>query len=381
MVDTSPFTGTPSTVPLGGNFYLIYRAVISVIGGPTLPGTTTELEVDYDARRTPYVQARAVLAWPATATMRYLDPDLYDLSLAVHLGYQRITTGLQEVHRLAQLRVQAVVIDYLAQTVTVEACSDDGLLAPQASLIVREYGPGKPVTTYVGAVQQLVGDCFPGETLTWAGTALESAAAFTAVDTVSIGDDIYDAVTEYTDAIKAEVRHDGLGTWQLSVPPSTPSGTIDAYLTTGARGNVTAARIRHDRAAALTDLIIRWDYAVTGGTIRMGYSKATTGRTPRSVAVINRKRAPMTPDGNAAKLLARGLRRGHVFELEAIPMFWLRPYDTITAVLPAGVQTDALVERVRFTPHTGTMTVSAQVPARNVHASITGSGAGGIATP
>lgn len=382
MVDASPYTSVVTNVPLGGNFTLIYRAIMHVMPADTaLTGLPTlELELDYDARRTPYVQARAVLGWPAGSTARYLDPDRYDLRLAVQLGYQRITTGEQQVFRVALLRVQSIVIDYLRQTITVSACSDDGLLSTQAALTRRPFT--KDVSTYVDAIKQLVGDAIPGETIVWSVDANE-LTTFPANDAVEIGDDLFDALTEYTDVLKSELRHDGLTGWSIKPPPAQPSGTVDGVLRVGPRGNIVAATVTHDRQQALTDVVVRWNYTVAG-VLTLGYGIASTGKLPRAVAVIERKKKPpdsTTGAATAAKLLARGLRRGHAYTVEAIPMFWLRPHDTVTLSLPSGVFARCLVDRVRFAPHRGSMTLEAQTPAPNAHDTITSTGAIAVAAP
>lgn len=376
-IDAAPYAADIPGYVASGRFQLIYRAIPLVY--PTaieLAGQTLELSLEYDARRQPYVTARIVLGWPAESQLRYFDPDTVDLRVAIRAGYRRQDTGIEDVAELARLRVRSVELDHTARTVTLDAASDESLLISQAALTARSY---TTASTYDGAIQQLVGDAFPGEVLTWSVTA--PSRTFAASDQVYIGDNLGDVLEEYADQLKADLRHDGLGTWQLAVPPSIP-GRTDAVLSAGKKGTVTRARVTHDRAQALTDVVVRWSYQASGtGVTTLGYALASTGRTPRSVAVVERKRKPTSPETVALRLLQRGLRRGHAWQLEALPMLWLRPLDTVTVQLPGASQVRALVRRVRFDLDRGAMTVEAHAPTKDTHNQITVTGAASYATP
>lgn len=381
MVDCAPWPPQAAAYVAAANYQVTYAAHVLIYPGAVhVTATTLELTVDWQARRTPYVKAQAVVGWPAPGKLASFDPRTTDLRLAVLVGYKVLTTGIIEQYEVARLRVTDVDVDYTARKITLDAVSDDGLLGPNAILTERTPGSG---STYVAAIQTLVADAFPGEVLTWSLADGAANATFPASDKCLIGDDLYDTLIEYCDAAKLELRHDGLGVWRLDRPTVVPGGTLDGNLTVGRNGTITGLRVRRSRAETPTDVLVRWDYQATGaGTTAVGYGRATTGNTPRTVIVSRRtKKPPAEPGAVASKILARGLKRGDAYEVTSAPMLWLRPRDTVNLTVPGGSTIRGIVERVSLNMSQAEMIVDVQAPPHGAHDRITSSGTGSYVTP
>lgn len=133
------------------------------------------------------------VAWPDADTMSQLNPR-NGLRVQVTAGYKIGTSTRTDVAQLCDLMVTDVVRDYIAQTVTLTACSDEVGPINYAAEVLYTYSAGDSIIT---AIKAVIADAFPGDTLTWDTTAADGTSVFQAAQRIEIGEDRWDAVTDW----------------------------------------------------------------------------------------------------------------------------------------------------------------------------------------
>lgn len=368
---TAPWTGEVAGLPPNGFTHL--HALLATVRGTTqtYPLTPVRTTVGYQSSRTPRVVATLEVAWPDADTMSQLNPR-NGLRVQVTAGYKIGTSTRTDVAQLCDLMVTDVVRDYIAQTVTLTACSDEVGPINYAAEVLYTYSAGDSIIT---AIKAVIADAFPGDTLTWDTTAADGTSVFQAAQRIEIGEDRWDAVTDWADTIGMKVWHDGDGTWVLGAQPASPAASSILNLVVGPTGQTSGLVITDtldgwgNRAA----VVYEYKSGTSAATVTTSGAVATTGELPPRMVVVERKRKPDRPQQAARTALRRALRRGHTVEVTATAYYWVRPGDTITQEVPGGGSQRLLLETVTFQLHAGQMAVTSQVTSAAPLASITSS--------
>lgn len=357
-MNTAPWPADVASLPSSGFRHSHSVALVADASGGSFPLSPLTSRVTFDGSRSPRVDGTFVVGWPSAAVRGLLDPR-NALTLLVRAGY--LVGSRVNVYDLVRLSVTTVALDYVAQTVTITAQSDEcvpiGYPAETAYAWTTSQGPA-------GAIRTLVGDAFPGETLTWDTSDVEATLAFDAAQRLEVGEDRWATITDFAELLGAKCWHDGNRTWYIGRQRSTPGRASQARLRTGATGNITSLLVTDSMARWANRVAAVYEYksATSAATITTEGAIASTGQGRPRMAVVSRKRKPDNAGRVARHALRRALRRGHTVRTSGTAFLWVRPQDVVTVDMPGGAQERVLVETVTFQLDKGTMEVSGQSP-------------------
>lgn len=356
----SPWSADVLTLPVVG-FTHTHAVTLIVDGDTDNPHqlTPTKSEVSYQSSRTPRVVATLEVAWPSASVLALLNPREHELRVWVDAGYKIGTSTRYDTHQLADLTVTTVARDYIAQTVTITATSDEVVPINYAAEAAYAYSAGDNVVT---AIKALVADAFPGDALTWDTTDADLTSTFQRAQRVEIGEDRWDAVVDWAESIGMRVWHDGAGTWVIGTQPASPGAKAAVNLRVGAGGQTSALQVVDtlDGYANRVAVVYEYKSGTSAATVTTEGAVATTGANPPRMLVVPRKRKPDRPQRAARTALRRALRRGHRTELTATAYYWVRPGDTVTQQVPGAPTERLLVETVAFQLDAGQMSLTSQ---------------------
>lgn len=357
-MDTAPWPADVASLPSSGFRHSHSVALVVDASGGSFPLAPVTSRVTFDGARSPRVDGTFVVAWPSAAVRGLLDPR-NALTVLVRAGY--LVGSRTNVYDLVRLSVTAVAMDYVAQTVTLSAQSDEcvpiGYPAETAYAWTTSTGPLQSIKT-------LVADAFPGETLLWDTTDVEAGVTFEQAQRLEVGEDRWATVVDFAELLGGKCWHDGLRTWYVTRQRSTPGRQVQAKLRAGANGNISALVVTDSmtRWANRVAAVYEYKSATSAATITTEGAIASTGQGRPRMTVMGRKRKPDNAGRVARHALKRALRRGHTVRTSGTAFLWVRPQDTVTVDMPGGHQERVLVESVTFQLDKGTMELSGQAP-------------------
>ncbi len=315
--------------------------------------------VSFDARRSPRIVADLEVAWPSDEVRALLDPRLA-LTVTIDAGYRFFASDQDDTQTVATLRVQSVESDYVARTIRINAQSDEVVAIGYPLDYALAYAA---TDTVVAAIQGIIASAFPGETPSWViGDNVPIAAVFgVAPTTVTVGQDRWTLVQDWSDSIGVDVWHDGLGYWHIDPADPVPGSAAQAHLTTGPRGTIVNVVTTEALAGYANQVAVVYTYSASGVNKISTYI-AKTGLQPVQMVLIANAFAPHNGAEVARNALQRGLRRGHTVAVEAASHLWVRPGLAVTVDLPDGLQERLLVETVTFDLAAGSMQLTGQSP-------------------
>lgn len=357
MTDTAPWSSLIPGLAVSG--YVSTFTVDAIIGRTTTHRlAVTRCVVTVDGARSPRWSATLTAAFPPRDIRARLDPRK-GLEVDIRAGY--ILGTLVDDQALCRLNVLDVETDHVAQTVTITAVGDEDVVIYYPAESAYAYSAGDPIVT---AVQAVVADCFPGTTLTWDVTAVPSGTVFATAQRIEIGEDRWEAVTDWLEGYGLKLYHDGAQTWWIGKPPRLPGVKAAARFRVGPKGNVTALQVAESRAGWGNKVAIVWEYksATSAATVTTTAAVASAQLSPPRMLVVKRKRKPDRPRDVAEAALDRAMRRGNTVRLRGPSYLWVRPWHTVTVDLPDGDQLRLLVESVAFDLAAGTMELAGQKP-------------------
>jgi hypothetical protein len=324
-------------------------------------------EIRYDLLQIPIIQATIVAPLPATATLDMLEPrrsrdvilnfsvihyvrgvggnlDLVKSSLP--LGWPIGTAG--------KLWLRDVVIDYVAQTLTMTAASGEVRFEDKIRLATNT------IDTAATTVQQLWDFA-----LTDAG---EIAARGNVGGTPSStplpagdrrvwlqGETLSNLFESELSALDYRTYVDDLGRFTVNdfLNPPFPGGAGTETLTTGDSGTVTSVTETRRRDDWRDGTLVKAQYNDSAGVQQTAYQRYPTTGTARKGALETTTRAiPATNYAQAVNSRAR--RRGSRVEVEALLDFNVRLGRWVAVT---GIITDRKPERITYRPREGTMTI------------------------
>lgn len=326
-------------------------------------GETITLDVEggrlgWDETRSPRVEATLTCRVPTDAAqLARIDPRT-GARLEVDLGYTR-PGGVQDIHTVADLSLQARDVTRPDDLMTLTARSDEALViddAASASLTVN-------TATTTAGMAYLIGLCVPSPNIT------VTASTGPAINQSQRDGDKWDALADLADRIGARVYDDGLRTWWITPTPTldTPAlelavgdgGTIDTSDSgLGREGWYNRVYLKHSWVdTSDVEHLVRSVRSITSGTYQ-----AVVGNTRTLIEERNTPATQTQADAAATSLVARTVTRGRSFSLSAVSAYWLRPGHTVRVTLPTGDPEDHLVVSVEFDLRTGLMDVSTRLP-------------------
>lgn len=354
---TAPWSGEAMTSSVDS--YGITLEVDLYVAGRPLPYslTASDVSVDYDAKRSPRVQASMRLAWPSAEVLALLDPRYLALTIEIRSGYRFLMTGREDTQTMARLRVQECEIDYAEQSVKISAASDECIPIGYPIDTAVTYTTTDSVVT---RIQSLVNGALVGESPVWViGENVRLVETFADTQVLTPGQDRWSLVADWADSIGCVVYHDGLGVWHIDKAMAMPLASTVANLRDGERGtiiNLTTTNSRNgygNRAAAV------YEYAVGTANYRVT-AIAKTSLTPCTMVSATQRFKPHNAVEVARQMLLRALRRGHTVEVQAASWLWVRPGFSVTASLSDGTHERLMVETASFDVTGGVMTLTGQ---------------------
>lgn len=324
----------------------------------TADGSTVTLELATD--RAPRVVATitAALEHP-TAGLALLDPRK-GVRVTLELGYA-LPDGTEEVFPLFDLGLRTARRQRPGDTVTLTAASDEALAVDGAPAALSSV----TAATHSAAIIALLAQIMTPDPVV---TATVTGGSIT-IDTV---EDRWDGINDIADRIAARVYDDGTRAWHIDPAPAL-AATDDLALTVGEGGTIIEDDDQLDRDDwhNYVTLIYRWrdstdvDRQITATAYVNAGDYAITGPAGKRIRREDRRVATTQAAANAAaaSILARDLARSRRLTVTAVAAYWIRPDSTVSVVLEAGqAPTRYLVDRVRFSPLAGTMTLELTAP-------------------
>lgn len=367
-IDTSPWSTSIPSLSTSG--YVQTLQVYLDTGGVDLYALApTSCVVTVDGARSPRWSASIVCAFPPKAVRSLLDPRA-GLRVILNAGY-RVGT-FDDLQRLATLTVTDVVIDHVAQTITLTCRSSEALVIAYPADTAYAYSAGSSI---LAAVVEVVEDCFPASpALTWDTTAAGTSPTFATAQRLEVGEDRWDAVTDWLEGLGLKAWHDAQAdVWVIGRPPSTPPSAASARLKVGTSGTVSALSLNRTVVGYANRACVVWEYksSTSAATTTVTTAVASTGESPVRMVTIRRKRKPDRPKDVAERALNRAQRRGESVKAKAASFLWVRPDQAVTFALPDGDTVRMVVESVRFDLVAGTMDLTGQAPTAIVVPTIT----------
>lgn len=343
---------------------LLTRSLSHVVAGRiVLPTETITLDVQggrlsFDETRSPRVMLTGLECRIPTdpAVLSRIDPRT-GARVELDLGYTR-PGGAQDVHLIADLGLRTRPVARPADTMTLEAASDEALVIDGSPTVGAAFSTANTTT----AIRDVLRAVFPALTPTvtaGVGPAIAQGPY----------DDRWDLVLDLSDRIGARTFDDGLRGWHIDPVPVL--GTPNLDLSVGANGTIvdSEAGLGRDEWANVVILRYRWrdtsdvEHTITATRrVQTGPYAATVGNS--KIELVERDVATTQTEANAAAaaLVARTVTRGRSLTVTAVSAYWLRPGDTVNVTLPTGPTEQHLVASVDFDLATGLMQVTTRLP-------------------
>lgn len=353
----APFNQDTPDLLAAGPITHIIRPFVVMPDGETIPLDLEAGRLSWDETRAPRVAATGLIVKALTdeAALTRLDPRT-GCRLRIDAGYRR-PDGSEDVQTIANLGLRARPVSRPADTMTLDALSDEALLIDAAPVI---GGAFTRTSTYlmIQVVVSTIG------AVTWNATAPVGPAV-----TQGPYDDLWDLCNDLADRVAAQVYDDGLRTWNYAPAPAI--ATVVHDLSVGPTGTVTASESGLDREEWANKVTLRYRWRDTSDVehtitstrrITSGPYAAVAGNTKSLVIERPVSTTQAEADLAAAALVARTVTRGRSFTVSAVSAYWLRPGHTVLVTLPLGVPEKHLVQSVAFDLATGLMQVTTRLP-------------------
>lgn len=315
--------------------------------------------LSFDEGRTPRVTADLSCAIPEAALLDIIDPRLAGRRVILEAGYRR-PDGTEDVQQIANLMLRGRALSYPDNTMRITATSDEAKLLDDS--------PSNGGTVTATGAKNAIAAVFSAASIP--ATITDSTGNATAFSIDPLGDK-WDAVEDITDQIGADFYGTGAAAddYVLTARPALASSAAHT-VTTGNGGTITDGTYRLDRDDWFNRVFLEhtWrdstdaDKRVAAVGNATGVYAPSTGNV-RTLHVVRNTPSTAAKAATAAQTLAnRQATRGRSMSLTAISAYWLRPGDTIAALLPDIDPERHLLSSVTFRLGDGLMDLTTRLP-------------------
>lgn len=330
------------------------------------PLDATEVSVTFSEDWSPHIQAQITAAVPASqAQLDALDGRAL---CRVHVRAGYIHPDLTEdVHDLANLGLRVRGVPRPADTVTLEADSDEFRAQERVVRFASSSIPQGGMNETLGAMAVT---CMHPDGV---GLLTDFPAGYRADvpsgQVAEAGDNMWSLMADIAASAEVWLYVDGNREWNIR-RRATLAGTPAHELKVGQDGTIITSTTSLDRDEWFNDVVLR--YRWKNGTAEqdiIGRATVTSGAYSvnevgyRTKYVSYGTYTTQTRANSAARtMLSNLVTRGRSLQLTAAAAYWLRPGATVRVTLPTGDPELHLVQSVTFRPIQGLMDITTRQP-------------------